>query len=70
MIKILIQDKYNNKKTWEIAFISHGYYLRQYICGQQYGRGARVSLRWCKSIGLFDMKPIKATIKKTKRGTY
>lgn len=67
MKRVLIQDKYNKAKSWEIAYISHGYYLREYIHGHQYGRGCRVTLSWLKSLGLFDMQPISITIQKNAR---
>lgn len=64
MKRVLVQDKYNKDKTWEINYISHGIYLKQYICGKQYGRGCRVSMKWLKELGLTAMKPLKVTIKK------
>jgi hypothetical protein len=64
--KVLIQDKYNHKKTWEINYISHGLYLKQFIYGKQYGRGCRVSMKWLKELGLLDMQPLKVIIVKNK----
>ena len=64
MKRVLIQDKYNSAKTWEISYLSHGYYLKQFIHGHQYGRGCRVSMRWIRSIGLPAMQTIKVTIDK------
>ena len=29
------RDRYNSKKTWEVVKMVGGYYLRQYINGQQ-----------------------------------
>jgi hypothetical protein len=58
MKRILIQDIYNSKKTWEVSYISHGIYLKQFICGKQFNRGSRVSKRWIKDIGLFEMPVI------------
>lgn len=67
MKRVLVQDKYNKAKTWEIAYLSHGYYLREYINRKQYGRGSRVTMSWLKALGLFDMQPISVTIHKCKR---
>ena len=33
------KDRYNDNKVWEVVKLSGGYYLRQYICGKQFGRG-------------------------------
>lgn len=29
------RDRYNSKKTWEVVKMVGGYYLRQYVDGQQ-----------------------------------
>lgn len=55
MIRTLYQDKYNPKKTWEVTSISHGFYLRQYICDKQFGRGLKTSREYLKNIGILDM---------------
>lgn len=64
MKRVLIQDKYNKAKSWEIAYLSHGYYLREYINRK---RGSRVTMSWLKALGLFDMQPISITIQKNAR---
>ena len=56
MIRTLYQDKYNPKKTWEVTSISHGFYLKQFICGKQFGRGLRTTREYIQSIGILDMK--------------
>ena len=61
MKRLLIQDKYNSDKTWEINHISHGFYLKQYIKGKQFGKGVRTTKKWLKEIGLLDMKVISIT---------
>ena len=55
MIRTLYQDKYNPQKTWEVTSISHGFYLRQYICDKQFGRGLKTSREYLKNIGILDM---------------
>lgn len=64
MLRIMIQDKYNNKKIWMITKLSHGYYLHQLICGRQFGRGQRITRRQIREIGIDRMKLISVTIKK------
>ena len=64
MLRITIQDKYNNKKMWRITKLSHGYYLHQFICGRQFGRGQRITRRQIREIGIDQMKLISVTIKK------
>ncbi|MBR6983901.1 MAG: hypothetical protein IKH75_10330 [Ruminococcus sp.] len=58
MIVTLYQDKYNPQKTWKVTSNSHGFYLRQFICGKQFGRGLKTSREYLKSIGILDMKVI------------
>lgn len=58
MKRTLYQDKYNSNKVWEVTMLSHGIYLRKYICGKQFGRGRRISRKELKSIGILDMKQI------------
>ena len=52
-------DKYNNKKIWEVTELSHGIYLRQYICGRKFGRGVRTNKAKLKDIGIIEMEVIK-----------
>lgn len=56
MIRTIYQDKYNPQKTWEVTSMSHGFYLRQFICNKQFGRGLKTSREYIKSIGILDMK--------------
>lgn len=50
-----IQDRYNPDKTWEVVTLSGGFYLRQYIKGRQFGRGARVTKQFLQNIGILKM---------------
>ena len=56
MIRTLYQDKYNPQKTWEVTSISHGFYLKQFVCGKQFGRGLKTSREYLRSIGILDMQ--------------
>ena len=56
MIRTLYQDRYNTNKTWEVTSISHGFYLKQFICGKQFGRGLKTSREYLRSIGILDMQ--------------
>ena len=56
MIKTIYQDKYNPQKTWEVTSMSHGFYLKQFICNKQFGRGLRTTREYIQSIGILDMK--------------
>ena len=46
----MIKDKYNDSKSWEIIKLSGGYYLKQYICGKQFGRGIRTTKKFIMHI--------------------
>ncbi|MGL4861810.1 MULTISPECIES: hypothetical protein [Bacteria] len=46
----IIKDKYNDLKSWEIIKLSGGYYLKQYICGKQFGRGIRTTKKFIMQI--------------------
>ena len=37
--RIFYQDRWNENKVWEVAQLVGGYYLRQYVCGKQWGKG-------------------------------
>ena len=52
------QDRWNTDKTWEVVKLIGGYYLRQYIKGNQFGRGLRTTKKYIQSIGIFDFKKI------------
>ena len=36
--------------------MSHGFYLKQFICKKQFGRGLKTSREYIQSIGILDMK--------------
>ena len=57
--RIYYRDKYNSNKVWEVVKLEGGYYLRQYVCGKQIGRGLRTTKRFIKSLGILDFKVIK-----------
>ena len=46
----IIKDKYNDLKSWEIIKLSGGYYLKQYICGKQFGSGIRTTKKFIMDI--------------------
>lgn len=46
------------KKVWEVVKLVGGYYLRQYISGQQVGRGMKTSKKFIKSIGVFEFEEV------------
>lgn len=52
------QDRYNSKKTWEVVKMVGGYYLRQYINGQQVNTGLRTTKAFIASIGIFEFERI------------
>lgn len=53
------QDQWNSNKVWEVAQLAGGYYLRQYICGQQAGKGLRTTKKFIQEIGIFEFKTVK-----------
>lgn len=46
MKKMVLVDKYDSFKTWEVTKLSGGFYLRQFINGKQFGKGARLTKKW------------------------
>lgn len=52
------KDRWNENKVWEVAELIGGYYLRQYVCGKQWGRGLRTTKRFIQSIGIFDYEQV------------
>ena len=56
------QDRWNEKKVWEVATLVGGLYLRQYIDGVQYGRGARTTKKFIRSIGILGFQEIDGEI--------
>lgn len=54
------QDRWNKNKVWEVVQLVGGYYLRQYVCGQQWGRGLRTTKKFIKSLGILEFEQIPA----------
>lgn len=54
------KDRWNENKVWEVAEIIGGYYLRQYVCGKQQGKGIKTIKKFIKSIGIFDFEQVPA----------
>lgn len=52
------RDRYNSKKTWEVVKMVGGYYLRQYVEGQQVNTGLRTTKAFIASIGIFEFERI------------
>ena len=52
------RDRWNQNKTWEVVKMVGGYYLRQYICGEQFGKGLRTTKKFIESIGISDFEQI------------
>lgn len=52
------RDRYNQNKVWEVARLAGGYYLRQYVKGQQFGTGLRTSRKFIESIGIFEFEKV------------
>lgn len=52
------RDRYNSKKTWEVVKMVGGYYLRQYVYGQQVNTGLRTTKAFIASIGIFEFERI------------
>lgn len=52
------QDRWNEKKVWEVVRLVGGFYLRQYIDGRQQGRGLRTTKKFIKSIGILDFQEV------------
>ena len=52
------QDGWNKNKVWEVAKLARGYYLRQYICGKQWGRGVLTTKKFIQSIGIFELERV------------
>lgn len=47
---IIITDRYNIDKKWQIIKLKGGYYLKQFIKNKQFGRGARISKKRIEKI--------------------
>ena len=52
------RDRYNSKKTWEVVKMVGGYYLRQYVDGQEVNNGLRTTKAFIASIGIFEFERI------------
>ena len=52
------RDRWNEKKVWEVVKLVGGYYLRQYISGQQVGSGLNPPNKFIKSIGVFEFEEV------------
>ena len=52
------QDRWNEKKVWEVVKLVGGFYLRQYIDGRQQGRCLRTTKKFIKSIGILDFQEV------------
>lgn len=58
--RIFYQDRWNENKVWEVAQMVGGYYLRQYVCGEQWGRGVRTTKKFIKSLGILEFEQVPA----------
>ncbi len=56
--RTFFKDRYNSSKVWEVVKLRGGYYLRQYICGRQQGKGLRTTKKFIQSIGIFEFEQI------------
>lgn len=52
------RDRWNEKKVWEVVKLVGGYYFRQYVSGQQVGRGMKTSKKFIMSIGVFEFEEV------------
>ena len=57
--RMFYRDAYNVDKVWEVAVLSGGYYLRQYIKGKQFGRGLRTTKKWLGQLGILEMERVR-----------
>ena len=60
VVRTFYQDRWNENKVWEVVKMVGGYYLRQYVCGQQINRGVRTTKQFIKSLGIFEFEVIPA----------
>ena len=54
------KDRWNENKVWEVAQLVGGYYLRQYVCGKQWGKGLRTTKKFIKSLGILEFEQVTA----------
>ena len=59
MKRKIYRDPYNSTKTWEVTKLTGGYYLKQFINGEQFGRGLRTTKKNLEKMGIFEMDCIK-----------
>lgn len=52
------KDKWNGNKVWEVEELVEGFFLRQYVCGIQQGKGIKTTKKFIQSIGIFDFEKI------------
>lgn len=52
------KDRWNPEKVWEVVKMDGGYYLRQYIKGNQIGRGIKTRKKHISSIGILDFQEV------------
>lgn len=50
------RDRYNSKKTWEVVKMVGGYYLRQYVDGQQVNTGLRTTKALLQALVFLNLK--------------
>lgn len=50
------RDRYNSKKTWEVVKMVGGYYLRQYVDGQQVNTGLRTTKALLQALAYLNLK--------------
>lgn len=59
MVKRFFVDRYNANKIWEVTKLSGGnYYVKQWICGKQYGKGYRMYKRFIDEVGMMSGKEL------------
>ena len=52
------KDPWNEKKVWEVVRMLSGYYLRQYIGGQQVNKDLKTTKKFIKSLGIFGFEEV------------
>ena len=56
--KRMVPGPVQQQKTWEVVKMVGGYYLRQYVDGQQVNTGLRTTKAFIASIGIFEFERI------------
>lgn len=62
MKRELYQDKYNSDKVWQVNYLEGGYYLKQFIKGEQFGKGLRTTKKYLNELGIFEMNLIDESV--------